>query len=67
MKALALMLALRSGSRRLGAAVRFAPAAWHSFAVTALLLFALPSFGAGGKQLTLVFQGDNGGEVAPCG
>lgn len=32
--------------------------------LTALLL-ALPAFG--GKQLTLVFQGDNGGEVAPCG
>ncbi len=22
---------------------------------------------AGGKQLTLIFEGDNGGEVAPCG
>lgn len=32
-----------------------------------LLLLALSSFAAGGKQLTLVFQGDNGGEVAPCG
>ena len=32
----------------------------------ALMLLALPSFG-GGKQLTLIFQGDNGGEVAPCG
>lgn len=31
-----------------------------------VLLLALPSFGAG-KQLTLIFQGDNGGEVAPCG
>lgn len=30
-----------------------------------LALLALPSFG--GKQLTLVFEGDNGGEVAPCG
>jgi hypothetical protein len=33
----------------------------------ALMLLALPSFGGGGKQLTLIFQGDNGGEVAPCG
>jgi hypothetical protein len=33
----------------------------------ALALLALPSFGAGGKSLTLVFEGDNGGEVAPCG
>jgi hypothetical protein len=32
-----------------------------------LALLALPSFGAGGKSLTLVFEGDNGGEVAPCG
>lgn len=31
-----------------------------------LALLALPSFG-GGKPLTLVFEGDNGGEVAPCG
>lgn len=31
-----------------------------------LALLALPAFGAG-KQLTLVFEGDNGGEVAPCG
>jgi hypothetical protein len=34
------------------------------FALT--LLLAVPAF-AGGKQLTLIFQGDNGGEVAPCG
>lgn len=33
--------------------------------VVLLALLALPSFG--GKQLTLVFEGDNGGEVAPCG
>jgi hypothetical protein len=32
-----------------------------------IALFALPSFADGGKQLTLIFQGDNGGEVAPCG
>jgi hypothetical protein len=32
-----------------------------------LAVFALPSFAAGGKHVTLVFQGDNGGEVAPCG
>ena len=31
-----------------------------------LALLALPSFG-GGKAFTLVFEGDNGGEVAPCG
>ena len=31
-----------------------------------LLLVGLPTFGAA-KRLTLVFQGDNGGEVAPCG
>ena len=36
-------------------------------ALTLLLaMLALPSF-AGGKQLMLIFQGDNGGEVAPCG
>lgn len=29
-------------------------------------VLALPSFG-GSKALTLVFEGDNGGEVAPCG
>lgn len=33
----------------------------------ALLLLAVPAFAAGGKQLTLIFEGDNGGEVAPCG
>ncbi len=32
-----------------------------------MLVLALPAFAAGGKQLTLIFQGDNGGEVAPCG
>lgn len=32
-----------------------------------LLLLAVPAFAAGGKQLTLIFEGDNGGEVAPCG
>lgn len=32
----------------------------------ALAVLALPALGAG-RQLTLVFQGDNGGEVAPCG
>lgn len=31
-----------------------------------LVLLALPAL-AGGKQLTLIFEGDNGGEVAPCG
>lgn len=31
-----------------------------------VLLLALPSLGAP-KQLTLIFEGDNGGEVAPCG
>lgn len=38
-------------------------------ALTLLLaLAALPSFGgSGAKALTLVFEGDNGGEVAPCG
>jgi hypothetical protein len=30
------------------------------------VLLALPAFAAG-KQLTLIFEGDNGGEVAPCG
>ncbi len=30
-----------------------------------LLLLSLPAFA--GKDLTLIFQGDNGGEVAPCG
>ena len=35
-----------------------------TFVLTVLL--AVPAF-AGGKQLTLIFQGDNGGEVAPCG
>lgn len=36
-------------------------------AVTLLLaLLALPALGDG-RALTLVFQGDNGGEVAPCG
>lgn len=32
----------------------------------ALALSAATSFG-GQKVLTLVFEGDNGGEVAPCG
>lgn len=31
-----------------------------------LLAVALP-FAAPAKELTLVFTGDNGGEVAPCG
>lgn len=31
-----------------------------------LAVLALPAFGAE-KRLVLVFQGDNGGEVAPCG
>lgn len=31
-----------------------------------LALAAAPSLGAE-KKLTLVFTGDNGGEVAPCG
>lgn len=31
-----------------------------------LSLLALPAVGAE-KRLVLVFQGDNGGEVAPCG
>jgi len=31
-----------------------------------LCLLALPSLGAG-KTATLLFTGDNGGEVAPCG
>jgi hypothetical protein len=31
------------------------------------LLLSLPAFAAGNKQLTLIFEGDNGGEVAPCG
>ncbi len=29
-------------------------------------LLAVPAL-AGGKQLTILFEGDNGGEVAPCG
>lgn len=33
-----------------------------------LALLASTAFAGGDrKQLTLVFQGDNGGEVAPCG
>jgi hypothetical protein len=32
----------------------------------ALALAAWPASGAG-RAVTLVFQGDNGGEVAPCG
>lgn len=36
-------------------------------AVALTLLLAVPAFAAGGKQLTLIFEGDNGGEVAPCG
>lgn len=28
---------------------------------------ALAAEGAGPKKLTLVFNGDNGGEIAPCG
>jgi len=35
-------------------------------ALLLLALLSLPAF-AGGKQLSIVFQGDNGGEVAPCG
>ena len=31
-----------------------------------VVLLASSAF-AGGKQLTLIFEGDNGGEVAPCG
>jgi hypothetical protein len=33
------------------------------------LLLLVASFTAAGKErrVTLVFQGDNGGEVAPCG
>ncbi len=31
-----------------------------------LALLCLPAL-AGAKKLTLVFTGDNGGEVAPCG
>ena len=31
-----------------------------------LCLAALPSVGAS-KKVTLMFTGDNGGEVAPCG
>lgn len=31
-----------------------------------LALLAMPAFGAS-KHLTLIFTGDNGGEVAPCG
>jgi hypothetical protein len=34
--------------------------------VLLLAMLALPSYG-GAKAFTLVFQGDNGGEVAPCG
>jgi hypothetical protein len=34
--------------------------------VLLLAVLALPAFGAG-RSLTLVFEGDNGGEVAPCG
>ena len=30
------------------------------------MLLTLPAFGAQ-KKLTLLFTGDNGGEVAPCG
>lgn len=37
-------------------------------ALALVAVLALPAFAAGDKkQLTLVFQGDNGGEVAPCG
>ncbi len=40
-------------------------------AALALLLFAAPATPAGGKptgkHLTLVFTGDDGGEIAPCG
>jgi hypothetical protein len=36
------------------------------FLVVLFAVLALPAFGAG-KRLTIVFQGDNGGEVAPCG
>jgi hypothetical protein len=31
-----------------------------------LVLLALPALGAT-RHLTLVFTGDNGGEIAPCG
>ena len=31
-----------------------------------MAVLSLPAF-AGGKQLTVIFEGDNGGEVAPCG
>jgi len=34
--------------------------------VLLLAVLALPAVGAE-KRLTLVFEGDNGGEVAPCG
>lgn len=33
-------------------------------AALALLLSAAP---AGGKHVTLIFTGDDGGEIAPCG
>ncbi len=35
-------------------------------AVLALLLLPLVS-GAASKQVVLLFTGDNGGEIAPCG
>jgi hypothetical protein len=35
--------------------------------IVLLLVVLASSAFAGGKQLTLVFEGDNGGEVAPCG
>lgn len=34
--------------------------------VLLLAVLALPAFGES-RKLTLVFEGDNGGEVAPCG
>jgi hypothetical protein len=34
--------------------------------LAALLLWALPAFAAE-RSLVLLFTGDNGGEVAPCG
>jgi len=36
-------------------------------ALFATLLLATTALAAAPKQLTIVFQGDNGGEVAPCG
>jgi hypothetical protein len=35
--------------------------------VTALALWLLVAPAAAERNLTLVFTGDNGGEVAPCG